>query len=89
LIALKWEPQALANYNSLKGRLSPLKREQLEDRIDCLKEWPPAKWYELRNREDGAISFQLETDQFVKILGRFENGAVYIMHVDLRSKERE
>lgn len=74
------------NYNNLKRRLSPVKKDQLEDRVDSLKEWPPAKWFELRNQEDGIISFQLETDQFAKILGRFEDGVVYITHVELRTK---
>jgi hypothetical protein len=83
---LKWDPQALANYNNLKRRLSPVKKDQLEDRVDCLKEWPPSKWYELQDQEDGTISFQLETDQFAKILGRFEDGVVYITHVELRTK---
>lgn len=83
---LRWEPQALVNYNNLKRRLSPVKKDQLEDRVDSLKEWPPAKWFELRNQEDGIISFQLETDQFAKILGRFEDGVVYITHVELRTK---
>lgn len=86
---MKWDPQALANYNNLKKRLSPLKRDQLDDRIDCLKEWPPSRWYELRNRKDGTISFQLETDQFAKVLGRFEEGVVYITHVELRLKMEE
>ena len=76
----------MRDYNNLKRRLSPLQREQLEDRIDCLKEWPPTKWYALRDQEDGTITFQLETDQFAKVLGRFEGGAVYITHVELRSK---
>jgi hypothetical protein len=74
------------NYNNLKRRLSPVKKDQLEDRVDSLKEWPPANWFELRNQEDGIISFQLETDQFAKILGRFEDGVVYITHVELRTK---
>ena len=87
--SLKWDPQALANYNNLKKRLSSLKRDQLDDRIDCLKEWPPSRWYELRNREDGTISFQLETDQFAKVLGRFEDGVVYITHVELRLKREK
>jgi len=85
---LRWDPQALADYNNLKRRLPPLKREQLEERIDSLKEFPPSKWYELRDQEDGIITFQLETDQFAKVLGRFEDGVVYITHVELRSKGR-
>jgi hypothetical protein len=88
LNSLKWDPRALADYNNLKRWLSPLKKEQLEERVDCLKGFPPSKWYELRNQEDGIITFQLETDQFARILGRFEDGVVYITHVELRSKER-
>lgn len=84
---LNWDRQALKDYNLLKKRLPPLQKEQLEDRIDCLKGWPPSKWYELRNQEDGTITFQLETDQFIRILGRFEAGEVYITHVHLRTKE--
>jgi hypothetical protein len=85
---LKWDPQALADYHNLKRRLSPLRKQQLDERIDCLREFPPFKWYELRDREDGTITFQLETDQFARILGRFEDGTVYITHVELRSKGR-
>jgi hypothetical protein len=83
---LNWDPLALRDYNRLKRRLSPLKREQLEDRIDCLKEFPPSKWYELRNQQDGTITFRMETDQFAMVLGRFENGTVFITHIELRSK---
>ncbi len=83
---LYWDPQALGDYNSPKRGLSPLKKDQLEERIDCLREWPPSRWYELRNQEDGVITFQMETDQFIRLLGRFEDGAVYITHVELRSK---
>ena len=85
---LKWAPDALADYKRLKGRLSALRREQLDERIDVLKEWPPVKWFDLRSREDGVVTFQLETDQFVRILGRFEDGVVYITHVVMRSKGR-
>jgi hypothetical protein len=85
---LYWDPEALRDYRRLCGGLPSLRREQLEDRVDCLREWPPSKWYELRDREDGAIAFQLETDQFARILGCFEQGAVYITHVELRSRER-
>ncbi len=85
---MSWEPKALADYNNLKRKLPPVKREQLEERIDCLKEWPPAKWYELRDQVDGTITFQMETDQFAMILGRFEDGVVYITHVELRTKGR-
>jgi len=84
--SLKWDPQALEHYHHLKRRLSPLKKEQLEERIDGLKEWPPAKWYELRNQDDGVVTFQMETDQFARILGVFEKGVVYITHVELKSK---
>jgi|HubBroStandDraft_2_1064218.scaffolds.fasta_scaffold553211_2 hypothetical protein len=82
------DPQALADYHNLKKRLSPLRKQQLDERIDCLREFPPFKWYKLRDREDGTITFQLETDQFARILGRFEDGEVYITHVELRSKGR-
>jgi hypothetical protein len=83
---LMWDPDALANYKSLIRRLPPLKKEQLDERIGVLKEWPPAKWFELRDRVDGTVTFQLETDQFAKVLGRFEDGVVYITHVELRTK---
>jgi hypothetical protein len=86
---LKWDPIASANYQGLKRRLSPFRKEQLDERIDVLREWPPAKWFELRDREDGTITFQMETDQFAMILGRFEDGTVYITHFELRSKVRE
>jgi len=85
---LKWAPEALVNYKSLRGRVSSLRREQLDERIDVLKEWPPSKWFDLRNHDDGIVTFQLETDQFAKILGRFENGVVYRTHVEIRSKGR-
>jgi mRNA-degrading endonuclease RelE of RelBE toxin-antitoxin system len=85
---LKWDPQALAEYKNLRRRLPPLKKEQLDERIDSLRDFPPARWYELRNQEDGIITFQLETDQFARVLGRFEDGVVYITHVELRSKGR-
>lgn len=83
---LNWDPRALRDYQSLKRRLPPLKKEQLDERINCLRDFPPSQWYELRNREDGTITFQLETDQFARVLGRFEDGAVYITHIELRSK---
>ncbi len=86
---IKWAPDALANYKSLKGRLSPWRREQLDERIDLLKGWPPAKWFDSRNHEDGIVTFQLESDQFARILGRYEDGVVYITHVEIRSKGRE
>jgi len=86
--ALNWDPQALADYQELKRRLPPLKKQQLDARIDCLRDFPPSRWYELRDREDGTVAFQLETDQFAKVLGRFEAGAVYITHVEVRSKWR-
>ncbi len=83
---MSWDPQALKVYRRLRSRLPPLKRDLLDDQINRLREFPPSKWYELRHQGDGTITFQLESNQFARILGRFEDGTVFITHVELRTK---
>lgn len=88
---LVWDPKALDNYKALmdpKKGLSLIQREQLGGRIDVLKGWPPAKWFDLRDQWDGTITFQMENDQFVEILGLYENGVVKITHLELKPKKR-
>ena len=90
MIRLFWDPKAYETYNALmdpqKG-LPFLQRVQLTERIDALRGWPPSKWYDLRNRTGGTITFQMETDQFLEILGLYENGAVKITHLTLKTKK--
>lgn len=91
MTTLVWDRVALNHYNALvdpKKGLPPLQREQLVKRIDALKGWPPSKWYDLRDRADGTIAFQIETDQFLEILGLYEDGVVKITHLELKPKRR-
>jgi hypothetical protein len=91
MAALFWDRKALDNYKTLmdpeKG-LAPLQREQLAGRVDALRDWPPARWFDLRDRSDGTITFQIENDQFLGILGLYENGVVKITHLELKPKRR-
>ncbi len=90
-----WEPEAQKNYKKLmeedpkKGRLHLLQREQLKQRIDALRDWPPKKWFDLRSQADGYITFQTEGDQFVVISGGYEEGAVKITFFEIRKKGRK
>lgn len=88
---LVWDRKALENYNFLidpKKGLPPIQRELLAKRIDALKGWPPSKWFDMRDQTDGTITFQMETDQFVEILGLYENGVVKITHLELKPRRR-
>jgi hypothetical protein len=85
-----WEPEALRNFNSLtnpdpKIGLPFYQRQLLTNCITLLKEWPPEKWFDLRNQKDGLITFQLESDKFAEILGFYENGVVKITHVEIKN----
>lgn len=88
---LVWDPDALKTYRALtdpRRGLPPLRRAQLVERIDALGDWPPDAWYDLRDQRDGAITFRMETDQFLEILGLYEDGVVKITHMELKTKKR-
>jgi len=89
MIPLKWEKAAAENYREIMGKLPPYRQEQVDEWLDGLREWPPRKWYELREK-DGVIRFHLDNDKFLKILGRFEEreGVAYITHFEWRSERR-
>jgi hypothetical protein len=89
MVEIVWEPEALKVYNQLmdpKKGLALYQRQQLSARVDELKEWPPQRWFFLVNRLDGLITFQLETHQFVEVLGYYHKGVVKVVKVENKRK---
>jgi hypothetical protein len=85
---LKWDAKAWKAYREISGKLGPLKRELLEQRIDALRTWPPEKWFDLRDKE-GVIRFQTDPEQFLGLNGIYDKGTVYITYFGIRTRGRD
>ncbi len=86
MIKIRWTVEAAKNYKLIKDENSDL-RALIEQRLEALADWPPKKWFDLREK-DGVIRFQTENDQFVVLTGKYEETekAVWIYRFELRTK---
>lgn len=82
-----WDKEAKANYLSLmdtKMGLPLVKRQQIFDRLEALKNWPPKRWFALRKDEDGLMLFQMDSDQFLMVQGSYHEKKIKITKFELR-----
>ena len=87
MLPIKWEKEAAENFKKIMKELPPYRQERLNDWLDVVREWPPKKWYQLRD-EGGFIAFRLDNEKFLKILGCFDEkaGVVCITHFEWRTR---
>ncbi len=87
MVRVRWDKKAGENFKEIMGQLPLYRQEQVNRWLDLIREWPPNKWYQLRE-EGGFIGFRLDNDKFLKILGRFNEaeGVVWITHFEWKTK---
>jgi hypothetical protein len=87
MVRIKWEKKAAGNFKAIMGELPLHRTEQVNEWLDLIRDWPPSKWYQLRD-EGGFIGFRLDNDKFLRILGRFNEteGVVWITHFERKMK---
>lgn len=88
MIQIKWTVEAAKNYKLIYDKNENL-RVLIDQRLDALADWPPKKWFYLRDM-DGIIRFKTENDQFVVLSGKYEEAekVVWICRFELQTKRR-
>ncbi len=85
---IKWTVEAAHAFKAIYNYKKNVHlRKLIDQRLDTLADWPPEKWFDLREK-DGVIRFQAENDQFVILTGMFDEkeNVVWIYHFELRRK---
>ena len=85
---IKWTVEAAQAYKRIYDS-NPSLRKLIDLRLKTLAEWPPVKWFDLREK-DGIIRFQTDTDQFLILTGRLEeeDREIWIYRFELRTERR-
>jgi len=83
---LKWTLEAARAYKLIYNE-NPSLRKLIDQRLKALIDWPPKKWFDLRDK-DGIIRFQTENDQFIVLTGMVEEKeeTVWIYRFELRTR---